>query len=415
MSEIPAPTVTVFLDLPFNGSTFFTLNDATKGALDNTTYTLAGDLGTTEISADSYDISIRRGRGNFLDQTDVGTATVAFRNFARDWDQLNTSSPFAGTLGIGKQVTIDIYGQRIYTGYTDDWLNTYTFDGDAYGEFPCIDGLGVIARQQFNAWTTTASQTAGPRMTSILNRAEVGWPGGAREIDTGVTVLQGDNVTWGSNPFNYMQLVAQTDQGNVFVDRTGVLVYRDRLALVNPNPLLTFADDGTGIPFADASISGAGERFYSQVSIDRVGGTTQTASDDAVGQASSIRRLSISELLMTTDAAALALAEWLLSLYKDPIPRVKTMTVNFAALTDDLQRAQVASLDLNDVIHVTWTPLGLGSTIDEDYSIEQLEHDIPFGGPHTATFTLAPISQSSVFVLDDPTLGKLNGAGRLAF
>lgn len=412
---VPVPLITVYVDAPFDTGTAFTLNHATKGQLDSATYLLAGDLGTTAITADGYDIQIRRGKGDWLDQTDVGTSTISFRNFSRDWDPLNTSSPYYGKLGPGKQVTVDIYSQRVYTGYTDDWFNTYTVGNDAYGNFPCIDGLGILGRQQFNAWTATASQTAGPRMTDILNRSEVGWPGGARDLDTGVSILQGDSITWGSNPFNYIQLVAQSDQGNAFVDRNGVFTYRDRLALVNPVPILTFADDGSGLVFADVGVSGAGKRFYSQVSIDREGGSVQTASDDAVGQASSIRRLSISGLLMTTDTQALEMANWLLSLYKNPTPKVETLVVNFAALEDDTERAQVAMLDLNDVIHLTWTPTGSGSTLDEDYSIEQIQHSIPFNGPHMATFTLAPIAQSSVFVLDDPVLGKIQGAGRLGF
>jgi len=412
--SLPVPTITLYLDLPFTGGDIFTIEDPVYGLIE-TGGGIAGDLGSADITASGYDITIRRGRNSVLDDIDVGTAAVAFRNYDRDWDPLNTASPYYGRLKPGVETHVDIYGQRIWTGYTDDWFNSYTVHGEAVGSFPMIDGLGVLARQAFNAWTATAAQTAGPRITAVLNRAEVGWPGGARDLDTGVSTLQGDSVTWGSDPFNYIKLIAQTDQGYAFVDRTGVFTYRDRRSLIDPTPTLTFTDDGTGIDFHGASLTGAGERFYSQVSVDREGGIVQTASDDGVGQASAIRRFSVSGLLMDSDEQAMSLAEWLLSLYKDPTPRIDSLTVNVSALADDPTRAQVSGIDIGDVIHVTWTPLTTGSTIDDDFNVEGVEHSIPYDGPHLMSLYLAPVTQQTVFTIEDDTLGVIEGPGRIAF
>lgn len=412
--SLPNPTITLYLDLPFNGGDIFTIEDPVYGLIE-TGGGIAGDLGSTEISASGYDITIRRGRNTTLDDIDVGTGAVAFRNYARDWDPLNTSSPYYGRLQPGVETHVDIYGQRIWTGYTDDWFNTYDVSGEAVGSFPMIDGLGLLARQAFNAWTATAAQTAGPRITAVLNRSEVAWPGGARDLDTGVSTLQGDSVTWGSDPFNYIKLIAQTDQGYAFVDRNGVFTYRDRRALTDPTPTLTFADDGTGIPFHGAALTGAGERFYSQVSVDREGGIVQTASDADVGQASAIRRLSISGLLMDSDEQALSLAEWLLSLYSEPTPRIESITVNVSGLDGDESRAQVSAVDIGDVIHVTWTPLAAGSTIDDDFTVEGVGHSIPYNGPHLMSLHLAPVTQRLVFTIEDDVLGVIEGPGRIAF
>lgn len=413
MSTLPDPTVTLFLGLPYSGGNFFVLNDPVKGVLDNTTYLLAGDLGTN-ISASAYDIQIRRGTTTPTEQPDIGTATVSFRNYDRRFDPLNTASPLYGTLGPGQQVQVDMYGERLFAGYTDDWFNSYDISGEAIGSFPCIDGLGVLGRQSFDAWTTTPGQQAGARLADILNRLEVAWPGGLRSLATGVNTLVGDNVTWGSNPFNYCQLVAESDYGVVFVDRFGVFTYRDRTALLDPVPVKTFTDEGWGIPFSTAELTGAGERFYNQVSVDADGGTVQTSSVDTVTMSTPIRRLALSGLLMDSDAQALALADWLRGLYSQPIPRIKSIGVNFAAMRD-ADQPSVARLDVSDVVRVRWTPLGTGSTIDESYSIVGLEHSIPFDSPHFATYWLAPITQSVVFILDNATFGLLDGVGRLAF
>lgn len=414
MSGLPSPTVTLFLDLPFDGGNLFTIEDPVLGQIETGGF-IAGDLGSTEITADAFDIVINRGRNAQLDDIDVGTGSVAFRNYSRDWDPLNASSPYTGRLVPGVQCNIDVYGQRIFTAYTDDWLNSYSVGGEAVGSFPLIDGLGILGRQAFNAWTATAAQTAGPRMTAILNRSEVAWPGGARDIDTGVSTLQGDSVTWGSNPLNYIQLVARTDHGYAYVDRNGVFCYRDRRSLTAPTPLLTFATGGAGVPFHGATPTGAGERFYSRVQVDRAGGLLQTAEAATVGQTSAIRTLPLSGLLMDSDEQALSLAEWLLSLYQEPTPRLGSITVNMAGLPDDVTRAQVAALDISDVVHVTWQPRGTGSTIDENFTVEGVQHVIPHSAPHVMTLTLAPVTQQTVFTIEDPVLGVIEGPGRIAF
>ncbi len=413
--SIPDPTVTLFLDLPFTGGDIFTIEDPVYGLIE-TGGAIAGDLGSTEITASGYDIATHRGRPVTLDDIDFGTATVAFRNYERDWDPLNTSSPYYGRLVPGVQCNITIYGQRIWTGYTDDWSNTYTVYGEAVGAFPMIDGLGILGRQNFNEWTTTASQTAGPRLTDVLNRAEVGWPGGARDLDTGVATLVADAVTWGANPLNYVQLVARTDQGYAFVDRNGIFTYRDRRSLTNPSPILAFADDGSALDFHGATLTGAGELFYTQVQVDREGGLLQTANAPSVGQASAIRSLALRGLLMDSDTQARELAEWLLSLYSDPTPRVKAITVNVSALADDVERAQVCALDIGDVIRVgPWTPLGVGDPIEDDFTVEGVDHSIPVGGPHLVDLVLAPVSQQTTFTIEDDVLGVIEGPGRIAF
>ena len=410
---LPVPTITLFLDLPFSGGDFFTLNDPVKGLLDSATYLLAGDVGT-DVTSYGFDINIQRGRTSELDQTGPGTGSLTFRNHDRDLDPLNTSGPFFGFLKPGPRCEIEIYGQRIFTSFVDDWFLEYTVTGDASASVPLTDGLGLMARQSFDAWTTTAGQLAGARLHDILNRPEVSWPGGARDIDTGVATLQGDNVSWSSQPLNYEQLVALSDGGVVHVDRNGVFVFRDRHNLVNPTPIVTFADDGSGIGFHGAAFDGGGVRFFNRVSIDRLSGTLQTVTDPDLGAADAIRALDRSELLMDSDEQSLQMAHYLLSLYKQPVTRVSQIVIKVHTL-DPTDQALVASLDLQDVVHVgPWTPQGLGSTIDADMSIEGIQHAITLE-EHLLFLSLAPIAQSLAFTLDDATLGKLDGVALLAY
>jgi hypothetical protein len=410
--SIPQPTVTAFLDLPADGGDFFTLDDPVKGVLDSV-YTLAGDVGT-DLSGYAFDISVTRGRASELDTTGPGTAYVTCRNHNRTLDPLNTASAFFGLLRLGRRAEISIYGQTIYSGVIDDCQVDYRADEETTAAFPLTDALGQLARREFDEWTATEGQLPGARLNAILDRTEVAWPGGARDINTGVATLQGDLVTWGSNVLNYAQLVALSDLGHLFASRRNVVTFRDRVSLTNTTPLLTFKADGTGVRFHGARLTSGAERYFNRVGIDREHGTLQTAVDTAAGDEDGIRALSRRGLLMDSDGQSESMAEWLLSIYSEPVQRVSSITVNVSGLTSDLQPA-VAALELNDVVGIEWTPLGVGSAIVDSMSVEGIRHTIPVGGPHVMQVSLAPITQTTVFVLDDPVLGLLDGIGLLAY
>lgn len=73
-------------DLSLSGAgDFFTLNDSTKGALDNTTYRLAGDA-LVDVTANTREVSVRRGRSRTLEKFTAGLAQVTLDNRGRDFD-----------------------------------------------------------------------------------------------------------------------------------------------------------------------------------------------------------------------------------------------------------------------------------------------------------------------------------------
>jgi len=81
--------VYIAFDLSVSGQgNFFTLNDAVKGELDNTTYVLAGDV-LTDITDDVRSVQVRRGRSWQLDKFETGTANVVLANRERQYDPSN--------------------------------------------------------------------------------------------------------------------------------------------------------------------------------------------------------------------------------------------------------------------------------------------------------------------------------------
>ena len=423
----PTATVRVFFGTTPSASTLFTLNDSTRGVLDNVTYTLGGDTGT-DVSADVNTISTDRGRPSLVfDEIDAGTCRIQLNNDrsatlgARTYDPFNASGPYFGLLKPGIRVEVDADGYRIFTGKVSDWNLTFDTSGRSIAEMVCEDALATLARKQFDAWTTTAAQTAGPRLTAVLNRPEVSWSGGARDLDTGVSTLQADNVSWGSNVLNYCQLVAKSDgPASFFASKSGVITFRDRHSNIAAPTAATFANDGNNIPFKQVEVQVGSETYYTRVSVDREGGTVQSYTTSAA-TTEEVRSLSISGLLMDSDSQSLDMATYYANVYANGDARVSGLTAvayrqastgGYGLAVDRL--ANLLNLELNDVVAVSFTPNNTGSAISQSCVVSGISHEVN-PDVHIVRLKLSKYDTRAPFVLDSATNGTLDSPGVLAF
>ena len=436
MTTLVTPKVEVFFDLSeVNGGGFLTLDDAVRGQLDDVNYVLSGDL-STDVTAYVHDFTITRGRSRELDEINAGTATVKLRNYSGDFvpdgfldrylrdefgvvltDGFGESLTITRVFGfdnvtVGKRCRISADGAVLFDGNIDDWNFTYNASGFVDCDFVGVDALANLAAMDFDEWTTTGPQTAGPRLTAILDRPEVAYSSN-RDIATGVSTLASDLVTWGSNVLNYAQLVVRSDLGRLFASRTGVLTFKDRHALVNPTVKAAFADDGTGIAFSGIEPGFGSELLYNRVGVDREGGVLQTVNNVASQVKYRIRSLSLGGLLLNSDDQSLSMAEWLSGIYGEPQARIAGLTVIVDSLTTS-QRTAVLSLDVADVVSVLWTAVGTSGSGASTYVVEGVSHSHPHDGLHTMNLRLSPVSQGEAFILDDTVLGVLD-SGVLAF
>jgi len=201
---------------------------------------------------------------------------------------------------------------------------------------------------------------------------------------------------------SYAQLVAKSDLGRLFTSRDGVLTFSDR-GLVDPAPAVTFADNGTAIAFSDVKVSTSSDLLANRVSVNRVGGTVQTATNAASVAKYGVRQLSIGGLLLDTDVQSLDMANFLVGIYAEPPTRIASMQVFLDALTVT-QQTQVLSLDLSNIVSVTWTPKG-GSAFTQLSVVEGISHSTSFDGLHVVDLALSPVSQTESFVFDHVVLG----------
>jgi hypothetical protein len=398
------PTVEVYFDLSETGGDFFTFDDPVKGEFDDTTYLFAGDI-ATDITAHTYAISIKRGRSRELDEIEAGTCAVGLRNYDGTFlpTTLDAAATYADNIRPGKRVRVSVDGISLFDGIIDDWEYQYDNDGRVDASFAASDALASLARKSFDEWTATAGQTAGPRLTAILNRPEVSFPAN-RSLDTGSSTLIADLITWGSNALNYAQLVVKSEAGRLFVDADGVLTFKERLALVNPTVAATFADDGTGIGFSGVAVDSSSTLLANRVGVDREGGTLQTSENAASIALYGVRQFSLSGLLIDSDTQSSDMADFLSNIYGEPQTRIGALTVYLDALSG-AERASVLGLDLADVVSVVWTPTGASGAMTQNSVVEGVSHETTFDGLHVVTLSLSPVQQSEALIFDDAVFG----------
>lgn len=434
----PTTTVTAYLELSATGGSFFTLDDPVKGELDGATYTLAGVVGVpTDITHRVNRVSIARGANSPLFSARTPPAarwTVQLNNEDRLFDP-TFGFGYGTNVVPGRRIKVASNGITIVDGQVEDWNFEYSPSGRSITVIDASDALAALAAMELDGFTATASQLPGARVNGVLDRSEVAFTSN-RNIDDGVSTLQGDTVDAGTNVLQYLQLVAKSDYGTLFAGRDGRITFKDR----HSNAGLTavdFDDTGTGIPFQSIEITYGSELLFNRVSITRAGGTEQVKDDATSQTAYRIRSLSQSGLLLSSDALAEDLAQFLVSTLAQPQLRITSLTVELAALTQ-AQQDQILALDITSPVDVTFTPNRVGeptlleteaddalvtedgvdleseasdlpAPISRSCVVEGISHSITAGGTsHVVTLSLGDALFTSLFILDDAEFGVLD-------
>ena len=391
------------------GGPFFILDDPVQGVLDNTEYTLGGTL-FYDVSEFVRSVSVGRGKSRQLDRFTAGGATVEFNNNNRAFDPENTSGPYFGQIVPKKTIKVETGGSAVFYGVVDDWNLNYDISGLSVTNADCVDGFTLLSQRALSAHTATV-ELSGARINAVLDRPEVNWPASLRDVDTGSQTIQADVIEDGTNALEYLQLVTDTEPGSIFIGSDGFFVFKDRSVAPVSSGLVTFSDDGTGVPFSNIQVVYGSELLYNYVQIERNNGGTAIVSDsdsiNTYGQQALIKP----NLLMNSDADALSLANYLLSRYSEPEYRFETLTVQLEALSSGDQ-ADVLGIEIGDVAEIKFTPNNVGTQINKYASIIRIDHDIR-SDSHSITFGFETLDYASL-VLDDLEFGLLN-TGRLGF
>ena len=408
---LPAPVasavkIEVGFDLASNGiGDFFTLSDPAKGALDSTSFVLAGDV-LYDLTGLTREVTVRRGRSRTLEKFTAGLAQVVMDNRVRLLDPSNTDSPFTGSIVPRKQVSISRDGKPIYTGNVEGWSWDYDLSGDATAEVRVVDGFASLAQADMTAGTAPGT-TPGARIGTALTYA--GWPTAARALATGNATLDSDVIADGTNVLQYIQKVEQSEPGAFFMSRDGIATFLSRADLQNPTSgNVTFGSGGVPVvEFAAASLT---DEMKNAVAVTYTAGSvvggTATATDATSAAAYGQFDYSL-DTVLSGNLQAQRLADWLVASYKDPKYRIDSITVLLDSLTT-MQQGQVLDLELGDVVTVAMSLPNInavGTAVSQLLSIDAIEHQISVDR-HFVTFTMSETTTG--FVLDSATFGVLN-------
>lgn len=381
----------------------FILDDPVMGVLDTS------ELGGTvfkDITSSLIELQVTRGKNRDLDRYSAGEMTVVLNNENRDFDPLYSGSPYFGDIVPRRDVRLTVDGVRQYTGIIDDWNLAYDPSGQSKAALVASDDFTLLARQQLTFGTATP-QLSGARVSAVLNMESVAWSKG-RDIDAGASTLGAD--VFEGNALDYLNKVATSEAGDIFVGKGGELRFRGRLdATPTSSGLITFADDGTGIPYTSVSVNYGTELLLNTAEVTSIAGTA-TATNQASRTVYGVISTEIDTLLSTT-AQLQNLANFVVEKFSEPEYRFDTISMNVDTLSAP-HRATVLGLELGDVILLKFTPNGIGDPIEQYGQVIRLDSEIT-NERHDITIGLTSLDWTFL-VLDDALFGTLDN-NNLAF
>jgi hypothetical protein len=414
---MPAPDVKVELGLNLGqGDPFsFQLDSPTRGLLDNTDFTLGGER-FFDITDRLITCTVRRGKSQGLDRIDAGVVAVTVDNSDRQFDPLYEAGPYFGQLVPRRSVRISSNDEPVFRGFIDDFDIQYEPGVQSVVRIDASDAFSVLANSGLEEFTPE-SELSGARINTVLDRPEVDWPAELRDIDTGNSVMLDVDVAEGTGTLEYLQLVANSEFGNLFLAKDGKITYRERNAVPNV-PDLVFSDEiideeYTGIQFADVNIVFGSENLYNRISLENADIFPEEAfAEDAESQILyGPRTFSQSGLLIQDPEQLQFLADFNLARYKEPQYRFETVTVVLDTLTTENQN-KVLDLEIGDIVLVRFEPSDIPPAIEQYVRIIGINHDWNPANKNIS-FALERLD-FAIFILDDPVLGELDN-DRLAY
>jgi hypothetical protein len=398
---MPTERVEVGFDLSDSPvAPFFVLDDPVKGRLDNTEYVVAGTL-FYDITDRVRRFDIDRGRKSQFTFNPAGYASIEFNNHDRAFDPLYVDSPFYGNIIPRREMRISTNNEIQFSGWVEDWNLTYLPNGDSIASAECVDASSILASQNLSAGTPT-TELSGARINNVLSDVGVNWPLLLREIDAGQATLGPQPIQEGTNALSYLQTIATTEPGELFIDKAGRVNFKDRSFSGVAGDPVVFGNGG--IDFVGVEVVYGSEQLYNQVVVSRLGGGTAVAVDLNSQSAYGIRTLIQSDLLMESDLDAVDLAVRLADKFSTPEYRIDVLEVQVNSL-DVADQNKVLDLEIGDICKVVFTPNQIGSPIEQIVQIIKIQHNVDPEN-HFIQFGFSQVKEA-FWILGNAEFGKL--------
>jgi hypothetical protein len=226
-----------------------------------------------------------------------------------------------------------------------------------------------------------------------------------RDVDAGLTTIQADPGTT-RTALSALTTVTQSEYGAFYVSADGEFIFQDRAVTagsIGGTPTV-FADDGSGITYANVAWILNDVLVFNKATITRAGGTAQVATNSASIDKYFLHSYFLDGLLMQTDAVALDYAQAYVASRAETSIRCDAITLDL--YTSNYNSGIIAALDLDffDPITIKTTQPG-GSVLEKTLQIFGVAMAITPNSWKTTFTTLEPVIDA--FILDNSIYGTL--------
>lgn len=401
--------VEIGLDLGDNAPGAFRLDDEVRGVLDNTNFTLGGEL-FYDLTDRLSSVSVKRGKSQALDRIDSGYTSINLTNNDRLFDPLYPDSIYFGSLVPRKQLRVSANNKPVFFGFIEDLDLNYLPENRSEVRIDAADALSALANSALDEFDPV-TELSGARVNAVLDLPEVSWDQSNRDIDTGNSILLDNPVEEGTGVLEYLKLVAESEQGSLFIGKDGKIIFRERNAAQNSVDLIFTDDlspsDAVKIPFVRVENIFGAENLYNRITVSNADFFPEEVSvEDAesIG-AYGARSYAVSGILIEDPNELEDLANRLLFTYKDPLYRFESVEVSLDRLTTEQQDA-LFDLEIGDIVQVEFTPNGIPPTISLPCRIIGISQEWRVDRKQIY-FSLETLNYG-VFVLDSPLFGELD-------
>jgi hypothetical protein len=403
---LPA-TISVSFDFS-QGATFgygFVIGDAINGVLGTS---ILGDSPvaspTVDLSSQTRQIKISRGRNLMRDTYEAGNCTVRVIDQNGDFNPQNPASPYFGFLTPLRKVrvaaTTATTQNFLFSGYVTDYKYTYPVGEElGYVDINCADAFRLFAMANVSTVASaTAGQTTGTRIDKILD--QVDFPTSMRIIDAGSTTVQADPATTRSS-LSAIQVAEFTEQGAFYVRADGEVEFRDRSDVVSSLAAAPIQFNQTsGIPYANLKFSFDDKLIINSATMKRIGGSTITANNpDSIAKYFP-HGMNVENLIAQTDAQVQDIADIYVASRQETTIRIDAMTIDL--LDPNVPTDTIIGLDYFQNVEIE-NIQPAGSTIVKTLQVQGLAWDITPNSMKCTVTTLEPIVEG--FIIGSSTSG----------
>lgn len=258
-------------------------------------------------------------------------------------------------------------------------------------------------------------EASGSRVIRLLEEAD--WPTAVDvDVDPGESLLV--MVTSAGGVVANLQKVEDSEQGAIFIDESGKLVFHDRhhiLAAPYTVSQVTLEQGVGTLAYEPPVLWGNDDaELYNAATGSRVGGPVYTVVDETSQDAYGERPLpSMDGLLNLSDSEVVDLLTYRVSKYAQPTPTVRQVRLHPAA--QPALYPYVLGLGLRSRITVKVAPPGGGPVFSQESHIERITHEVDATGDWWTTWDISAADTASYLTLDDPVRGLLDSGNLVAF